>query len=993
MRKKLTWMLTPLLVLAMSFSYAQEKTVSGNVTDQDGVPLPGVSIVVVGTITGTQTDFDGNYAISVAEGSVIRYSYLGQKTEERTVGNGNTINVQLEQDAEALEEVVVVGYGQITDQKLVQNVAQISNDEIRDIPAVTAQELLQGQASGVQFVQSSGVLGSSNVIRVRGVGSLTAGAQPLFVVDGVPLNDNDNTFNNGGNTGLNPLQDLNPDDIESFSVLKDAAASAIYGSRGANGVILITTKKGRAGRTEVDVNLFTSFTKATDLIPMQNGDQYRQYLADNGFAGGDVSALPQGDFDWVGGVTRTGISQNANVSVRGGSEKTSFFMSTGYQDNKGFLAGNSLGRYSARLNLDHQAKDWLKVGMNLGFTNIRNNRIGQENDTSAPLTSAYLILPWTQPRDEDGNLLNTGFIQNVIGIEEIETRQVESSRIVGNVFANISLTDNFFYRAEVGIDRVQIEEFQRQPQLFDPRPDGSPGGNAFVLLAYDNKWLTNHTLNYNTTFGNHSVNAVGGLSFETSLDNTVQAASQNFLSDDLRNVSSGGESTTTEQNRTQWSLFGLFGRVGYDYKSKYLLEGSFRRDGSSRFGDNKRFGTFWSVAGGWVLSEENFLKDVSWMNSLKLTASYGTSGNDRIGNFPSLGLFQNSAYNNTPGVRPLQASNPNIGWEESTTLDLGLSATILKNRISLTANYYERDVTELLLDVPVTWLTGFASITQNAGSMTNTGWEFSLKTQNVLTDNFTWDTNFNISFGDNVINELPGASDSDEGRFVAGSANQRAIEGFSANTFYLVRYEGINPDTGDAEWLTKDGEITTSPNFDTDRVVVGSAVPDFFGGITNTFRYKGFDLRAFMTFSVGNDIFLDGLRFTDAPSLAGSFNQSVRVLDYWRQPGDNSYAPALTSSTNNAFRQNSTLQLKDGSFLRMRNVTLGYTLPPKFLDNTFLSALRFYVTANNLFVVKSDDLDGFDPEVTDDSNPLVQGETFFTPPQAKSYLFGARISF
>jgi len=986
------WMMLVFLCCSITAALAQEKNVSGTVTDQNGLPLPGVSITIVGTNTGTQTDFDGNYSLMASTGQTLRFSYIGQKTVEKAVGASSTISVQMEEDAQALEEVIVVGYGEVQDKKLVQNVAQIGNEDIQDIPAVTAQELLQGQASGVQFVQSSGVLGAANVIRVRGVGSLTAGAQPLFVVDGVPLNDNDNTFNNGGNTGLNPLQDLNPEDIESFSVLKDAAASAIYGSRGSNGVIIITTKKGREGKTEVDLNVFTSFSQATDLIPMQSADQTRQYLVERGFAP-SVDDLPQGNFDWVNGVTRTGISHNANVSIRGGSEKTSFFMSAGYRDQEGFVIGNDLTRFSGRLNLDHQANDWLKVGMNIGFTNTRNDRIGVENNTFAPLTSAYLMLPWQEPFDEDGNLLNTGFIQNTIGIEQLETRQVDNTRIIANAYANINFTDNLFLRSEVGIDRVQGEEFGRGVELFDPRPDGSPGGNAFVLLTNDNKWLTNQTLNYNNTFGNHSVSAVGGLSYETSLDNTVQAASQNFLSDDLRNVSSGGEATQTEQNRTQWALFGLFGRVSYDYMSKYIIEGSYRRDGSSRFGSNKRYGNFWSVAGGWVLSEENFLKNASWINNLKLTASYGTSGNDRIGNFPSLGLFQNSAYANVPGLRPLQASNPNIGWEESGTLDLGINASLFKNRVSFSANYFEKDITELLLNVPVTWLSGFASITQNAGSMNNTGWEFSLKTQNIVTNNFSWTTDFNISFIENMIEELPGASDSEEGKFIAGSANQRAIEGYSANNFYLVRYNGINPETGDAEWLTKEGDVTTTPNFDTDRVIVGDANPDYFGGITNVFRYKNWDLRAFMTYSVGNDIFLDGLRFTDAPSLAGAYNQSVRILDYWQQPGDNAYAPALGSLTNNSFRQASTLQLKDGSFLRMRNITLGYTLPSKFLENTFLKGLRLYATANNVFVIKSSELDGFDPEVTDDNNPLIQGETFFTAPQAKTYLVGARITF
>ena len=405
MRSKFISALALLMVFVVHSSFAQQRTITGKITDDSGIELPGVSVVVKGTTRGTQSDFDGNYTIQASVGETLVYTYIGQRTEERAVGSSDVINVQMAESAEALEEVVVVGYGQVEDRKLVQNVGRIANDDIRDIPAVTAQELLQGQTSGVQFVQSSGVLGAANVIRIRGVGSLTAGAQPLFVIDGVPLNDNINTFTNGGNTGLNPLQDINPEDIESFSILKDAAATAVYGSRGANGVIIINTKKGRTGTTKVDLNVFTSFSQATDLIPMQNADQYRQYVVDIDDDVDAISDLPQGGFDWVDGVTRTGASQNVNVSISGGNEKSSFFLSTGYRNQEGFVIGNDLVRYSARLNFDHNVNPWLKVGINFGITNTVNDRIGVENNTFAPLTSAYLQLPWVQPYDDEGNFV------------------------------------------------------------------------------------------------------------------------------------------------------------------------------------------------------------------------------------------------------------------------------------------------------------------------------------------------------------------------------------------------------------------------------------------------------------------------------------------------------------------------------------------------------------------------------------------------------------
>ena len=990
MRTKFNGILTLFLALVVQISFAQDRTISGTVSDESG-PLPGVTILKKGTTQGTETDFDGNYSISAKTGDVLVFSFVGMKTAERTVGTSNQVSVVLEGD-NLLEEVVVVGYGNVQDKKLVQNVTRIKNEDIRDIPATTAQELLQGQSSGVQFVQSSGVLGAASVIKIRGVGSLTAGAQPLIVVDGIPLSDNDNTFTNGGNTGLNPLQDINPEDIETFSVLKDAAASAIYGSRGANGVILITTKKGKKGQqTKIDLNVYTSISEATDVIPMMSADQYRGYL--NQRFGVPVTDLPQGEFDWVDGVTRSGVSQNYNVSIAGANENTSYFMSVGHRDQDGFIIGNSLTRSNVRVNLDHQSRDWLKTGINMTYSVTDNNRIDTENSINAPLTTAYLMRPWVQPRDANGNFVNTGFPQNVIGLETVETDKVTSNRIIGSTYAQINLSDNFYYKAELGIDRVDVQSFIRTPELFSPNPP-DPGGSAAFLKVIDNKWLTNHTLNYNTTLADkHNISALAGLSYESSVSETVQVAGNGFLSDKLRNVSSAGEKTQTEQNRTRWGLYGLFSRLSYDYDGKYILEGTLRRDGSSRFGANERFGTFWSVAGGWVISDEAFMQNVNFINNLKLTASYGTVGNDRIGNFGSLGLFGSLGYNNTPGLQPIQPSNPDLKWETSKTYDIGISTDLFNNRLSLKANYFNKKTEDLLLNIPLPWTTGFNSYTANAGTMENKGWEFSINSKNISTDNFSWSTSLNLSFIENKILSLPDAAQSSEGRFVAGSPVQRAIVGHSANNFYLVRYVGINSQTGDAEWLTKDGQITSTPNFDTDRVIAGDANPDFYGGITNTFKYKGFDLNVLMSFSYGNDIYIDGLRFTDAPTISGSYNQSVRLLDYWKQPGDNAYAPALGSSTENSFRQNSTLQLKDGSFLRMRNITLGYNLPRKYLENSFLSSFRIYATANNLFTIKADDLDGFDPEVTDSTNPLSQGETFFTAPQSKTYLIGARISF
>jgi len=1005
MKKKFTWMLTLFFVLFISFSYAQEKTVSGVVTDQNSLPLPGVSIIVVGTTNGTQTDFDGNYSISVGEGQALRFSYLGQKTEERIVGTSNVMNVQMDEDAEALEEVVVVGYGNQQEKKIVQNIALIKEEAIEDLQVVSADQLLQGQSAGTQIVNSSGVLGSAAVIRVRGVNSINSGSQPLIVIDGVPITDNaGNTLNQGGNTGINPLSYVNPNDIASLTVLKDAGATSIYGSRGANGVILITTKKGRKNSPAVvtlDVN--TQFSEATDNPEILTADEFRQFKSEVATLqnGSNVSpedlnlgAIGSGGTDWLSGVQRTGVSQNYNLSVRGGGEKTSYFFSTDFRDTEGFIIGNDLQRSAIRLNIETQAKDWLKAGVNLGVTYQRLNRVGVENNINAPFTSAFLQNPTVRAFDDEGNFAQSGsFIPNIFARVALNEDELKTYRTIGNAFVEITPIKNVVWRSEIGIDVLSTAERLRNAEF------NTPGGSARVRSAQDDRWLTNQTLSYNNVFGeDHTFSALFGLNYEASLRTVNDVSVTGFLTDDLRNLGTGSTPNINAGFRNPSNLYGLFSRLTYDYKGKYLIEGSVRRDGSSRFGANNRFGYFWSAAGGWVLSEESFLKDVDWINYLSLRASIGTVGNDRLGTFPSLGLFQAGPvgdFGGQSGVVPNQPENPDIKWEESETFDIGFKSTLFNGRLNLNVSYFKKSTTDLLLNQVLPPQTGFTSISRNIGALENTGWEFDLSTVNFRSDNFEWRTSINLTSIDNVVTQLnPDAATDDQGRRIIDGGIQRAIEGESLNNFFLIRYAGINSQTGDAEWLDVDGNITNTPG-SADRVVTGSPLPDFSGGITNTFKYKNFDLSVLANYSVGNDIVIDGLRFFDGnDALGGIVNIRTQNLNFWRQAGDNAFLPSPTSSTFNAFNQRSTQQQLDGSYLRIKNMTLGYNISQKVLDRIGLfSGIRFYATATNLLTIKGEDLKGIDPEVSDDIDPRFQGESFFTAPQAKTYSLGARIKF
>lgn len=990
MRVKNYWMLLLLCLFSITVTLAQEKNVSGSVTDQNGMPLPGVNILVKGTTNGTQTDFDGNYSIRVNVGQVLVFTYIGQKTVERTVGAANTINVQMEEDAQTLEEVVVIAYGQQNRQKLVQSVSTVDNESIKDIPALSPQELLQGQASGVQVVNSSGILGAAPVIKIRGVASISSGGRPLIVIDGVPLNDAIVTGGQGGQ-GLNPLADINPNDIESFSVLKDAAATAVYGSRGANGVILITTKSGRKNQdTRVTLDMSTSWTKSTDVFDMMNADEFREFLVEAGFAA-STGDLPQGSFDWPSNVVRTGISKDLNMNITGGSEKTTFFVGLTYKDQEGFIKGNNLDRLSARLNLTHDVNDWLKVGVNLSVTENKNDRVGAENSTFAPLTTSFLQQPWVEPTDENGNFVNTGFLANVIAIEALDINDANSFRTVGNVFGEFKLLDGLTYRSDFGIDRVALEQFQRSFEV------NSPGGFASDIVNLLNKFVFTNTLNYNTTFGEfHDLSVVAGMSYEEVENRATTVTATGFLSDDQINTVSASTPGTTNNTSTGSRLVGYFGRANYSYDNKYIVEGSIRRDGSSRFGENNKYGTFWAAGAAWLISSESFMEDVDWINTLKLRGNFGTSGNDRIGNFASLENFGGgivSNYNGASGLRQLGAANPDLRWEKSESYDIGFEAAFFNNRFRLNVDYYNKKTTDLILNVPIPQTNGgINSIIDNVGEMENRGWDIDLSVDIFDGENFSWTSSLNLGINENEVLSLPGANlDAQGRRFVSATTVQRAVEGHSVNSFYLIRYKGVNPQTGDAEWLDINGNPTTTPT-SADRVIAGDANPDFVGGFRNQLRYKDFDLNFFFNFSVGNDIYISGLRFTDNP--ASTFNNRRDLLDVWRNPGDNAYVPSFSSPTFNTFSQRSTLQLKDGTYARLKNITLGYTLPAKIADKLgFLKGVRLYATANNVFTLKGSDLDGIDPEVTDSTANGRQGETFFTPPQSKTYLIGARLTF
>jgi TonB-linked SusC/RagA family outer membrane protein len=992
MKKRLFFLATFLLTLLYGVTFAQERTVSGTVTGESGDTLPGATVQIKGTTTGVVTDLDGKYKIELpADATTLVVSFVGMDNKEVTIGNQSVIDIVMS-DALELTEVVVVGYGEQSERLSIQNVETVDNAAFKDAPVISVQDALQGQAAGVQMVNSSGIIGAAPNIRIRGVSSINAGGSPLYVVDGVPLNDGaggqfDYTGGQGG-VALNPLADLNNNDIESITVLKDASATAIYGSRGANGVVLIKTKQGKFGeKTTFSFDAFTGVSEPTVLRNMMNADEYRQFGAD--LYGLDPSTLPQGNFDWPDAVIQTGKISSYTLGARGGSEKTTFYVGGTYLNQTAYTIGNELEKLNGRFNFTHQATDKLKIGLNLALSRSENDRVGADNNTSAPLTSAYLQIPWVQPRDDNGAYVNTGFIQNVIALEELDVNKVITRRSTGNMFLEFDVMEDLTIKTDIGMDNLQFAYQRRQAEI------NQPGGYASRGYAQDNKWLSTTTANYSKDIGDdHYFGALLGVSYETATRKDIDIDGTGFVADALPNLTSAANPTTTSSAQEEWALFSLFSRFNYRFKNKYLFEASIRRDGSSRFGTNVKYGTFGAASVGWIMSDEAFMDNVSFIDYLKLSASYGTGGNSRIQNYASKGLYTSGQdYNTNPGIAPFRGANSELTWEQTAQLDLTLNATLFNNKLDIEASFYQKTTTDMLFELPVNYTTGLSILRQNTGEMQNTGIDLNITSTNLDMEGFKWTTNLNIGFLNNEVTQLPQDNiDPDGNAYITGSNSQRAIQGNTANTFFLIRYAGINSETGDAEWLTRDGELTTTPTAN-DRVVVGSAIPDFTGGITNTFTYKGIELSALFTFVQGNKLMLDDRRFSDAPAFWGSFNMTTRMLDYWKNPGDDAFAPALTSSTLGSFRQRSDLQLEDGSYVRLKKLSLAYSLPKSVLDKTkFLSRARIYVYANNLITFT--DLEDIDPETSDSgTNQQIQGESFFTAPQAKTITVGVSLGF
>jgi len=1025
MNKLLRIGLLLLVLLTAQAGFAQDRVVTGRVTSaDDGANLPGVSVAIKGRSQGTLTDAAGNFRISVADNATLVFSFIGFSGIEEAVNGRSVINVQLKPDVRTLNEVIVTGFGQQIKRELTGNIAKIRPSDIQDQPVTTFDQAIQGKAAGVQVNAGSGKLGQGIQVRVRGQSSVSASNQPLYVVDGIPVTTDDLALT-GGDT--NPLTDINPQDIESIEILKDASAGAIYGSRAANGVVLITTKRGKAGRTNVSVTAQYGSSKPTRKVEFLNTEQYVNFYRMAAGNSDRIDELDPKDPDsytsymesffrtqglgtfgtdrqvstnWGNLAFQDAPYQQYDVNVNGGTEKTTFYISGQMLDQKGILIGNALQRFSGRINLDHRVSDRVRVGFNTGLTRTLNERISGDRQFDNPMQ--MVALPPMTPSIDPQTGLPVGTPPGDISIPAYYNPLINIGnayynttvyRNISSLFGQIDIAKGLSFRSEFGLDVLnQQEELYYNSKT--QRNFGSPQGlgrNRFVRVENYN---TNNFFLYNTSFGRSAIDGTLGMSYQQSQTKTNYIEGQDFPSDAYRMIISAARKTDGSSTQTDFRFLSYFARANYKFADRYLLGVSARVDGSSRFGRDSRYGFFPAVSAGWVISEEDFLKNNRTISFLKLRSSYGRTGNAEIQNFPQLGLFTGDAgYNAQPGQRPSQLANPDLRWETTDQFDAGIDFGLLNNRINGEIDYYNKQTSGLLLSVNVPGTTGFATQFRNVGRLENKGVEFVLNTEN-LTGAFRWTTSLNFSANRNKILDL-------QGQIIEGGLNamSRAVEGQPLGTYFTAEYAGVDPANGDALWYrnaTKtDGTIdrtTTNRYNQAQRVVVGSPLPKWQGGVTNTFSYKGVSLSVFFNGVFGNKLNFYGVgRFSSAN---GRFedNQTVDQLAAWTPQNTNTNVPEARLFFNNGAQPSSRFIL-DGSYVRLRNVTLAYQLPKTVISRAKLTNVRLFVTGQNLLTFTN--YAGWDPEVNADDivTNIALGYDFYSAPQARTITGGVSIGF
>ncbi|WP_423148490.1 SusC/RagA family TonB-linked outer membrane protein [Rubrolithibacter danxiaensis] len=966
------------VLLGCLWSFAQNIAVKGTVKDNRGEPLPGVSVLVKGTTQGTTTSLDGNYALNAPQNGTLLFTYIGFETKEVAINNQTTVNITLAEANTQLNEVVVVGYGSQKKGDITGSVGVVSAEAFENRPNTQMSNMLEGKTSGVQVLSSSGKPSAGLSMRIRGTSSINSSSEPLYVVDGVPTGD---------------TRSLNPADIESISVLKDAASAAIYGAQGANGVVLITTKKGKTANTKFDFTAYTGFSKVWRKLDVLNGAQYQDLMTEMG-QNTDWS-LYTANTNWQDEVFQNGASQNYQLAISGKNEKTSYYISGGWVQQKGAVRSSEMDRYNFKVNLDQKVNNWLNVGTNLAYTRYHDVNV---ND-NAPINSGGVILgvistpPVIGIYNPDGTFTRNPFQdwENPISSTDGTDRGYKNQRLLGNAYGEITFFPGLKFKSNIGIDYSNAAN----DSFLDPIRSGwgrANGGIASYGTNLSNFWITDNTLTYSKLIGKHNFSALAGMVFQKYRWENSSIERRNFSGIAVTTPNGGSIINTANADKAEKANQSFISRLTYDFANKYLFQANFRADASSAFGPGNKWGYFPSFSAGWRISEEPFFDNINVINDLKLKASWGIVGNDQIGNYAHFALVSPGANYLIgpailPGTYPSTIGNSDLKWEETTQTNVGLDVALLNSRINFSAEAYLKKTNDLLLNLPLPRSTGFDNGLQNVGSVENRGLEFQINSRNFVKKNFQWETDFNISFNRNKVLSVVGQEIAQGG--VASRGDAVLIkEGYPLGMFYGYVADIVDPQTGDLLYLDANGNSTANPAA-SDRRFIGNPNPDFIYGFTNTFTYKNFGLNIFLQGSQGNDI-LNATRI-DTEGMVDPKNQSADVLRRWTTPGQVTDIPRAEFGVTDNSRI-STRFIENGSYLRVKSATLSFDVPKSLLNKAKIGSARLYVTGENLLTFT--DYKGFDPEVNSfGGSNTVQGVDFGTYPQTRNLIFGLNVSF
>lgn len=1017
----------------------QDQSINGTVTDETGQPLPGVTVIEKGTSNGVSTDFNGKYTINLSStDAVLLFSYVGYSTQEISVGNQTTIDVQMKIDSE-LDEVVVIGYGSISKSNTTTAVASIKSKDFEDIPVTSIEQAIASQLPGVEITQNSGQPGVTNGITVRGLNSITAGTSPLIVVDGLPLSEGSS------------LNSINPNDVASFEVLKDAAAAAIYGSRAGGGVILITTKKGTSEKPIYSYNSFIGFQQVAQELDLMNAyehaiwsrdarNNYYFQFNDGSFSVNDSNAIREAnastfgfnsrkaiipsfiqpyltgqtgltDTDWQDEIFRNALIQNHQISVRGGSEKMSYYVSGDYLEQEGIVIGSNFERFSFRTNFNVELSEKLNFGFSLNPSLIQEDLI-QTGFNTSPINAAIMSLPYFSAYNADGSLNISQQVvdategdqarsENPVALATLIDDERRTFGMQGGTFLEYEIIEGLKAKTYFGIEYTDIRRDFFNPSIVGQRNVAAPD-DPFGFTSNEDRtnWLIENTLSYARTFNEkHNFNAFVGYTFQEESTSVSVFNAEGFPNDIVQTLNAG-QLTSGTGVREKSVLISYLGRVQYDYDGKYLLTAAMRRDGSSRFGNNTKWGNFPSLSLGYNISKEDFFPESDLFTNLKLRASWGVAGNNQVGNYASQALleFTNTILGNAVqnGVSPASSPNAYLGWEETTTIDFGIDFGLFNNKISGSIDYYDAETKDLLLDVPVPAHSGFDASTQNIGRIENKGWEILLKGSYGSGD-FRASTTLNFATNQNKVLELgPGQEEIITGRNITRIGGELgASYGYRTNGVFTSQEQIDNtpslPNAQVGEYIYADSNGDGVINSD-DRVVLGSIFPDFTYGINQTFNYKNFDLGIVVQGVEGahlHDRTVSVLLFN--PEGWNNGHRDYFNGYYTPERGTNSvYARPNTVPTDNGFYRESDVLQDDASFLRIRNITLGYTLPDSVNELLNISKMRLYFSSKNPFTFT--DYRGYNPEQRS-GNALSPTTGFDNYPVEKSFVFGVNVNF